>query len=150
MKVSKYRMFIQARTDLTEDEIRRYESCKRKNWPWRDTGDFVYARRTRNAKDFYRALHKIRPLIKLKAEYVSCREAKNGRTDDVAMRAWRQFPGVMGTIVGAADEVRHFDVGGVTACGLVFSESWPSNGKPECPKCLEAAVKQHPRMKEYL
>lgn len=145
--VFKYRMFVQARTDLTEDEIARY---KGKTWPWRDTGEFVYARRMSNAKAFYAALKGIKPPIKVKAEYVSGRETKGGRSDEVAMRAWIGFPGVMGSINGAEDEVRHYPFGELIACGLPFTEFRPSIGKPECPTCLAAAVEEHPEMKEYL
>lgn len=158
--VFKYRMFVQARFDLTPEEIQKYQASKGngvspKTWPWRDTGEFVYARRRTNAKEFYKALRNIYPPIKVKAEYVSGREPEgNKREDDVAMRAWRGFGGIMGTIKGAADEVRHFPAtnrkSGLTACGLTFSEHWRSNGKPECPLCLDAAIERHPEMKQYL
>lgn len=159
-QVFKYRMFVQARTDLTEDEVRRYLASKGnsagpKTWPWRDTGEFVYARRMSNAKAFYAALKGVKPPIKVKAEYASEREPKGRRKDDVAMRAWRGFVGLMGRVGEAQDEVRHFRPdanweSGATACGIKFSETWVSVGKPECPICLAAAVEQHPEMGEYL
>lgn len=158
--VFKYRMFVQARTDLTEDEIKRYQASQGKSrspmtWPWRDTYEFVYARRRNNAKAFYAALRGIKPPIKVKAEYASGREPKGHRSDEVAMRAWRGFVGLMGSVGEAQDEVRHFRPdsnweSGATACGIRFSETWVSVGKPECPICLAAAVEQHPEMKEYL
>lgn len=148
-------MFVQARTDLTEAEIKEY-LAKGKNsaspsvWPWRDTGEFVYAKRMSNAKAFYAALRGVKPPVKVKAQYVSGREAKNGRNDEVAMRAWRGFIGVTGSINGATDEVRHYSAGQKTACGLAFTEFRHSVGKPECPVCLAAAVKEHPEMEQYL
>lgn len=161
--VYKYQMFVQARFDLTPEEQRQYLATKTANrtspgeWPWRDTGEHVYARRRTNAKAFYIALRGIKPPIRVKAEYVSGRNVpsgKGGRSDAVAMRAWREFGGIVGTINGAADEVRHFlaDEGesGWTECGIKFSEWHRSNGKPECQKCLEAAVARHPQMKEFL
>lgn len=158
--VYKYRMFVQARFDLTPEEIRQYQATKTANrnspgeWPWRDTGEFVHARSRNKAKAFYAALRQIKPPIKVKAEYVSGR-GNNGRRSDVeASRAWRGFGGIMGTIGEAADEVRHFpaDQGesGYTECGIKFSAWYRSNGKPECPLCLEAAVARHPEMKQYL
>lgn len=159
MSIFKYRMFVQARFDLTPDEIRQYEATKGngvspKTWPWRDTGEHVYARRRSNAKAFYAALREVKPPIKVKAEYVSGREHNGNGSSDVSMRAWRNFGGIVGTINGAADEVRHFpaDAGesGYTECGIKFTEWHRSNGKPECPTCLEAAVARHPEMRQYL
>lgn len=154
--VFKYRMFVQARTDLTEDEIRQYLATKKNgvspnNWPWRETNDFVYARRMNNAKAFYMALKGIKKPYKVKAQKVA-EERPGGRSDVEAMRAWRGFAGVTGAIGEAADEVRHFstDGSGQTACGLALSHWWWSVGKPECPICLAAAVEKHPEMKEFL
>lgn len=161
--VYKYRMFVQARTDLTPEEIRQYEATKTGKrsspveWPWRDTGEFVYARRRANAKAFYRELRQVKPIIKIKAEYVSGRHVpggNGGRSDDVAMRAWCGFPGMLGTLNGAADEVRHFPIdngeSGKTCCGYQFSEWHTDFGKPQCPICLAAAMERRPDMKEFL
>lgn len=152
--IFKYRMYVQARTDLTEEEVKRYLDSGKKSispsvWPWRDTGEFVYARRKANAKAFYAALRGVKPPVKVKAQYVSGKET-SGRNDAVSMRAWRGFVGVTGSINGAADEVRHYSVGQKTACGLEFDEFRHSVGKPECPICLAAAVKEHPEMEQYL
>lgn len=75
--------------------------------------------------------------------------------DDELMRAWRGFECLCGYIahggVEAGDEVKHFEVSnGMTACGLSFTGHWKLRGKPECDKCLAAAVEQHPEMKEFL
>lgn len=157
--VFKYRMFVQARTDLTPDEIRKYEASKGNanspmTWPWRDTGEFVYARRRANAKAFYRELRQVKPIIKIKAEYESGRESNGHDGSVVAMRAWREFPGLLGTLNGAADEVRHFaaDNGesGKTCCGYQFTEWHQDFGKPQCPACLAAAMERRPEMRQYL
>lgn len=157
--VYKYRMFVQARFDLTPEEIVKAQGSAKGHYAmrivWRDTGEFVYARRRNNAKVFYAALRDIRPPIKVKAEYVSGRGPNGHRSDEVAMRAWRGFVGLMGSVGEAQDEVRHFRPdanweSGKTACGIKFSETWVSVGKPECPACLEAAVESHPDMKQYI
>lgn len=153
--IFKYRMFVQARTDLTEEEARiRIASQKpgggAKKFPWRDTGEFVYAKRRTTAKAFYAALRGVKPPVKVKAECVSGRESYGNGTSIEAMRAWRGFVGVTGSINGAADEVRHYSAGQKTACGLAFTEFRHSVGKPECPVCLAAAVKEHPEMEQYL
>lgn len=145
--IFKYRMFVQARTDLTEEEISRY---KGKTWPWRDTGEFVYAKRMANAKAFYAAMRGVKLPVKVKAQCVSRKESAGNGTSVEAMRAWRGFVGVTGSINGATDEVRHYSAGQKTACGLAFTEFRHSAGKPECPICLAAAVKEHPEMEKYL
>lgn len=155
-RVYKYHMFVQARTDLTEEEIARYEASKGPNatapsvWPWRDTGEIIHARRRNNAKAFYRALKQIPPLIKLRADRINDKEPRQ-RNDDIAMRVWRGFACLCGSIDGVEDEVKHFEVSdGRTVCGLEFSSHWKVRGKPECDKCLAGAVEKNPEMKQYL
>lgn len=153
--VQKYKIFVQARTDLTAEEIERYEASRGngvspKSWPWRDTGEIIHARRRNNAKAFYRALKQVPTLIKLRADRID-EDVPPCRGDDISMRAWRGFPCICGSIEGVEDEVKHFEwSNGRTACGLEFSSHWKVNGKPECDKCLAAAMEKHPEMKQYL
>lgn len=158
MPIYKYRMFVQARTDLSDEEIAKYESSRGPNgpsvWPWRDTGEILHARRRNTAKEFYRALRQIKPIIKIKAELINDPEPPR-RNDDVALRAWRGFFCLCGYLAYAGkevgDEVKHYAVSsGLTACGIQFLGVWTVNGKPECDKCLAAAVEEHPEMKQYL
>lgn len=164
--VRKYRMLVQARTDLTEAEIKRRlarQSPKTVGpppFPFRDTGEIVHARRRNQACAFYRALRQIKPIIKIRAVRINdARPAR--RNDGVAIRAWFGFRCLSGVIahggVEAGDEVKHFAVpingdagGGLSACGLKFTSYWAIGGKPECDKCLAAAVEAHPEMKQYL
>lgn len=151
-QIFKYRMFVQARADLTPEEIRiREAKAKPSLWPWRDTGEFVFARRRNAATAFYREMRKIEPIIKIRAKKIV--EKSGDRLDDaVHMRAWRGFAGIMGSINNASDEVRHFasNENCLTACGIQFTAWHPSVGKPQCPACLAAAVVAHPEMKAYL
>lgn len=158
-------MLVQARTDLTPDEIAQYEASKGPNavtpsvWPYRDTGDIIHARRRSIACAFYRALKHIAPIIKIRAVRLPVASPGLGsdyKPDTVAVRAWRGFECLCGSVVGvggveAQDEVKHLAVGsGQTACGLRFDSFWTAGGKPECDKCLAVAVEQHPEMKEFL
>lgn len=154
--VRKYRMSVQARTDLTEEEIAKYQSSmvighSPMTWPWRETGDIVHARRKQVAKMFYRAMKQIPALIKIKAERMTVRGERR-RNDAIALRAWRGFRCLSGAIDGVEDEVKHFALSphGETACGIRFQEYWPTSGKPECDECLAVAVESHPEMKQYL
>lgn len=154
--VQRYHMFIQARTDLTDEEIAKYEASATsisgpKKWPWRDTGEVIHARRRNTAKAFYRALRQIPRLIKLRADRIN-EDGPKQRNDAIAMRAWLRFNCLRGTIGGVEDEVKHFEVSdGLAACGLNFSECyWTVHGKPECDKCLAFAVERHPEMREFL
>lgn len=162
--VRKYRMLVQARTDLTPEEIAQYEASKGPNavtpsvWPYRDTGDIIHARRRSIACAFYRALKQIAPIIQIRAVRLPVASPGLGssyKPDTVAVRAWRGFECLCGVIahagVEAGDEVKHFAVDeGRTACGLRFTSYWKNGGKPECDKCLAVAVEQHPEMKEFL
>src|SRR6185369_15660026 len=101
--VQKYRMLVQVRTDLTEDEIRRYEASRGPNaagpsvWPYRDTGEIIHARRRNQACAFYRALRQIKPIIKIRAVRINdARPAR--RNDGVAIRAWFGFRCLSGVI----------------------------------------------------
>lgn len=154
--VSKYRMLVQARTDLTEEEIRRYEASKGPNgnspagWPYRDTGEIIHAQRSQSAVKFYRALKEIIPLIKIRAVKIHEPRSKR-RNDDIAFRAWRGFECMCGSVNGVEDEVKHFGVSvDRTACGLHFTTTWKQNGKPDCDICLAAAVNCHQEMRQYL
>jgi hypothetical protein len=139
-RVCKYRMLVQARTDLTPDEIAKYEASNTANghgpttWPWRETGEIIHARRARTACMFYRALKQIKPIIKIRALRLPLIKSER-LMDDELMRAWRGFECLCGYIahggVEAADEVKHFEVSnGVTACGLSFTGHWKLRGKP--------------------
>lgn len=157
--VSRYRMLVQVRTDLTDEEIAKYEASQ-SVWPMRDTGEIIHARRSQTAVKFYRALRQIKPLLKIRAVKITePRDAR--RSDDIAFRAWRGFVCLSGTVsfggIDIGDEVKHFAVplngragDGLSACGLLFTNHWNLNGKPECDKCLAVAVEQHPEMKQYL
>ena len=154
--VSKYRMLVQVRTDLTKEEIAKYEASKGANgnspsiWPFRDTGEIIHARRARTAAAFYRALRQIQPINKVRA--VKVNGLRPGRNNSVeAFRAWRGFDCMQGTINGVSDEVKHFEVShGLSACGLPFTTYSRTSGKPECDKCLAAAIDKHPEMGKYL
>lgn len=155
--IFKYRMLVQARTDLTPDEIARYEASRGngispKTWPWRDTDEIVHARRQTSAKNFYRAIKQIAPIIKIRAVRLPIKRSADRLQDHELMRAWRGFSCLCGSIDGAEDEVKHFEIAnGLSACGLDFSTNhWKVNGKPECDKCLAAAVDKHPEMGQYL
>lgn len=160
--VQKYRILVEVRTDLTEEEIAsratRPKMSNECGWPYRDTGDIIHARRRNIACAFYRALKQIAPIIKIRAVRLPVASLGLGasyKPDAVALRAWRGFECLCGVIAHAGvevgDEVKHFAVDeGRTACGLRFTSYWKNGGKPECDKCLEFAVEQHPEMKQYL
>lgn len=155
--VCKYRILLQARTDLTESEIAQYQASKGPNgnspcvWPWRDTGEILHARRRNTATAFYRALKQIPPLIKVRAVRLPLNRSHQMHALEF-VRAWLGFNCLCGSIGGVEDEVKHFEVSsGQAACGLDFSANhWTVHGKPECDKCLTVAVEQHPGMKQFL
>lgn len=153
--VQRYRMFVEVRTDLTDEEIAQRlasqgSATSPTAWPFRDTGEIIHARRRNTATAFYRALKQISPLIKIRAVRINEKRFAR-RNDDIAMRAWRGFDCVSGSVNGADDDIKHFDVArGVTACGINYDAYWPCHGKPECNKCLAVAVEKHPEMKQYL
>lgn len=153
--VYKYRIFVQARTDMTADEIAQYEASKGNaqsptTWPYRDTGEIIHARRRKTACAFYRALRRIKPIIKIRAERINDPKPLQ-RNDDIALRAWIGFECARGSVNGVEDEVKHFLLeNGRTACGIWFTSYGAVGGKPECDKCLAAAVEKHPEMKQYL
>lgn len=158
--VFKYRMLVQTRTDLTKEEqqyVTRNSGPHNHyapNYPFRDTGEVIHARRRKQACAFYRALRHIKPIIKIRAVRINDRK-QHVRGDDVAMRAWRGFKCIAGSLqmfaLDIEDEVKHFEVGpGQSACGITFTSSWAVNGKPECEKCLAVAVNCHPEMRQYL
>lgn len=154
-RIFKYRILLQVRTDLTEEEIAKYEASKRNchsptTWPFRDTGVVLHAPRRKTACAFYRALNQVKPLLSIRAVRIN-ETRPSRRHDDIQLRAWRGFKCLVGAIGGVQDEVKHFAVAhGQSACGLVFNEFSSINGKPECDKCLEAAVNAHSEMKQYL
>lgn len=160
MSVFKYRMLVQARTDLTEDEIAQYQASGRGRntpsaWPWRETGDILHARRRNTACAFYRALKRIPPIIKIRAVLINDDSLPTHELDVVLMRAWRGFDCLSGYVshagIDVSDEVKHFAVAnGRSACGLEFQNHWTVHGKPECEICLAVAVNCHPEMKEFL
>lgn len=161
--VQKYRILVQVRTDLTEEEIAsratRPKMSNECGWPYRDTGEIIHARRRSIACAFYRALKQIAPIIKIRAVRLPVASLGLGasyKPDAVALRAWRGFACLCGSVNGVEDEVKHFASRVhhphtfMTACGIPFTTYWTVNGKPECDKCLEVAVEQHPEMKQYL
>lgn len=152
--VSKYRMLVQARTDLTGEEIASRVTRPGMNgpveWPYRDTGEIIHARRRQQAVKFYAALRQIKPPIKVRA--VKINEPRSQRLHDIELvRAWGRFDCILGTVGGVEDEVKHFEVDhGQAACGITFTTYSRVCGKPECDKCLAVAVNCHPEMKQYL
>lgn len=153
-RIYKYRMLVQARTDLTDEEIAsratRPKMSNECGWPFRDTGEIIHARRRQQAVKFYAALRQVKPPIKVRA--VKINEPRSQRLHTIELfRAWGRFDCILGSVNGVEDEVKHFEVDhGLAACGINFTTYSRVCGKPECDKCLAVAVNCHPEMKQYL